>query len=361
MGWQDRRFDRYDEGRVPGWKRALRRTFVENDNFFSWAFPLFTLWGIRVRIHVLFVAYVLVELFRTVRPDVYGLQFVAIKLGTLFGLVLIHEFGHCLACRRVGGTADEIILWPLGGLAMCKPPHHWKASLITTLGGPATHIPMGVLLGGVLLALGAPMGVLIFNPLNASSAYLTHPEFFQGQNWLLHYALWAAYVTNLGLFLFNMLLIMFPMDAGRVLQELLWWRMGYRKSMMIATTIGLGLAVLIGMWALSTQQNQLVSIAMFGGLTCFAERRRVSMMEDSPWSSPIPDVSPVRDRKAEREYQKALRQQQAERQSRAAEAAEENRILDKISAEGMGSLSRKEREFLDKLSERRRRESGNVA
>ena len=39
---------------------------------------------------------------------------------TLFLIVLLHEFGHALACRQVGGHADEIVLWPLGGIAFVK-------------------------------------------------------------------------------------------------------------------------------------------------------------------------------------------------------------------------------------------------
>lgn len=31
--------------------------------------------------------------------------------------VLVHELGHCAAARSVGGHADSILLWPLGGLA----------------------------------------------------------------------------------------------------------------------------------------------------------------------------------------------------------------------------------------------------
>src|SRR5437763_1811321 len=34
---------------------------------------------------------------------------------TLFLIVMVHEFGHALACRQVGGIADRIMLWPLGG------------------------------------------------------------------------------------------------------------------------------------------------------------------------------------------------------------------------------------------------------
>ena len=40
----------------------------------------------------------------------------------LFSIVLLHEFGHALACRQVGGKADQIVLWPLGGVAYVAPP-----------------------------------------------------------------------------------------------------------------------------------------------------------------------------------------------------------------------------------------------
>src|SRR5579863_10143579 len=41
---------------------------------------------------------------------------------SLFVIVTMHEFGHALACRSVGGTANQIVLWPLGGVAYVNPP-----------------------------------------------------------------------------------------------------------------------------------------------------------------------------------------------------------------------------------------------
>ncbi len=44
--------------------------------------------------------------------------FAAILYGPLLLVtVLIHELGHSLAARRLGGHAEGILLWPLGGLA----------------------------------------------------------------------------------------------------------------------------------------------------------------------------------------------------------------------------------------------------
>ena len=40
----------------------------------------------------------------------------------LFLIVTLHEFGHALACRQVGGVANRIVLWPLGGVAYVDPP-----------------------------------------------------------------------------------------------------------------------------------------------------------------------------------------------------------------------------------------------
>jgi hypothetical protein len=53
----------------------------------------------------------------------YDLQvWYAVEYLALFGIVLLHEFGHALACRSVGGIASRIVLWPLGGLAFVDPP-----------------------------------------------------------------------------------------------------------------------------------------------------------------------------------------------------------------------------------------------
>ncbi len=51
-------------------------------------------------------------------PAWYALEYVS-----LFLIVLMHEFGHQLACRSVGGQTHDIVLWPLGGVAYVSPPN----------------------------------------------------------------------------------------------------------------------------------------------------------------------------------------------------------------------------------------------
>src|SRR3989442_10899250 len=54
---------------------------------------------------------------------------------TLFLIVTLHEFGHALACRQVGGTANRIMLWPLGGVAYVNPPPTGRRYTLEHRGG----------------------------------------------------------------------------------------------------------------------------------------------------------------------------------------------------------------------------------
>src|SRR5690242_2247075 len=57
----------------------------------------------------------------------------------LFLIVLLHEYGHALACRQVGGTADQIVLWPMGGVAYVDPPPRPGATLWSIAAGPLVN------------------------------------------------------------------------------------------------------------------------------------------------------------------------------------------------------------------------------
>ena len=58
----------------------------------------------------------------------------------LFAIVLLHEFGHALACRQVGGSANQIVLWPLGGVAYVSPPPRPGATLWSLAAGPLVNV-----------------------------------------------------------------------------------------------------------------------------------------------------------------------------------------------------------------------------
>ena len=151
----------------------------------------------------------------------------------LFVIVLLHEFGHALACRQVGGQADQIVLWPLGGVAYVAPPPRPGATLWSIAAGPLVNV---VLLG--------PLTIL--RVLSQSPGWVETMPNACG----LFQAIW---LINLGLLIFNLLPI-YPLDGGQILRSLLWFALGRARSLMVATLIGfVGVAALIvvALWARS--------------------------------------------------------------------------------------------------------------
>src|SRR6516225_361503 len=68
----------------------------------------------------------------------------------IFVIVTLHEFGHALACRQVGGRADKIVLWPLGGVAYVDPPQRPGATLWSIAAGPLVNVALAPVLFAAL-------------------------------------------------------------------------------------------------------------------------------------------------------------------------------------------------------------------
>jgi uncharacterized protein (TIGR03067 family) len=165
----------------------------------------------------------------------------------LFGIVLLHEFGHVLACRSVGGIANRIVLWPLGGIALVDPPPRPGPVLWSIAAGP--------LVNAILLAPTIGFWLLC----HAIGLQDTAPDVYQFA--------WAIAWINGYLLVFNLLPV-YPLDGGRILQALLWFVMGRARSLMVATAVGLFTAV--GLLVLAIVERSLVwaIIAGFGVLFC---------------------------------------------------------------------------------------------
>ena len=170
----------------------------------------------------------------------------------LFLIVLMHEFGHALACRQVGGTANRIMLWPLGGVAYVDPPQRPGATLWSIAAGPLVNVALMPILYAALM-MGRSLGWQHSMP----DAYV----FVR-----------AILAIDIGLLVFNILPI-YPLDGGQILRSLLWFPLGRARSLMVATILGfVGVVGFLGM-ALLMQSFWLGAIAVFMLLNCWGGLR----------------------------------------------------------------------------------------
>jgi Zn-dependent protease len=143
----------------------------------------------------------------------------------LFLIVLLHEFGHALACRQVGGRANQIVLWPLGGVAYVDPPPRPGATLWSLAAGPLVNVAL------------VPVLMVLVAVCRAAGGAYAMPNAYE----LLRSILYIDVV----LLVFNMLPI-YPLDGGQIVRSLLWFVIGRARSLMVATLIGfVGVAGLI--------------------------------------------------------------------------------------------------------------------
>jgi Zn-dependent protease len=166
----------------------------------------------------------------------------------LFLIVMLHEFGHALACRQVGGRANQIVLWPLGGVAYVDPPPRPGATLWSIAAGPLVNVALLPILY-LAVTLGQSAGMAA-----------TAPD--------LHRLLRSVLIINAGLLIFNILPI-YPLDGGQILRSLLWFVLGRARSLMVATILGLiGVAGFI-VFAIWEQSIWYGAIAVFMLMNCW--------------------------------------------------------------------------------------------
>src|ERR1700722_8618423 len=103
---------------------------------------LFKIFGITVFLHWSWFVMAIYEV--QVRENEYhgAIGYNIAEYLALFGIVLLHEFGHALACRSVGGKAERIVLWPLGGVAYVSPPQRPGAMLWSICAGPLVNVAL---------------------------------------------------------------------------------------------------------------------------------------------------------------------------------------------------------------------------
>jgi Zn-dependent protease len=138
----------------------------------------------------------------------------------LFVSVLIHELTHSLVARRLGLHVRGITLFLFGGVSdLADSPHNPGSEFKIAVSGPLASFVLAALFFAAFVLVPGPAALI------ALLGYLA--------------------VVNLLLGLFN-ILPGFPLDGGRVLRSLIWWRtQNLKRSTLMAASAGAGVG-----WAL---------------------------------------------------------------------------------------------------------------
>ena len=300
----------------------------------------------------------------------------AVIVGILALSVLLHEFGHCFGARLVDGDANEILIWPLGGLAYCDVPHTPRANFITVAAGPLVNVVLciGSVLGFLMLTNFALWPPLKFweAPLRLND--LGEMRFFTWEGAEQNHAelgvlLLARFFWVNWLLLLVNLLPGFPMDGGRLVQCLLWPRYGFRQAMLTAIFVGFIAAIVVGLAAITLNELMVLCLALFIFVTCWQQRIFLEQGgEDSLFGYDFsqgytslergdPVAAPRRRRQTwwqRWKQQRATRRMIREQEQREAEERRMDELLEKVQQFGLSALSEEERRFLKRVSDKYR-------
>ncbi|MFO7567779.1 MAG: site-2 protease family protein [Enhygromyxa sp.] len=220
----------------------------------KWAWRIARIAGIDVRIHVTFlallawIAWISYASTGTAAGALDGVLLILV----VFGIVVLHEFGHALTARRFGIKTRDITLLPIGGVASLeRMPDEPRQELLVAVAGPAVNFALALIFTLLALALGLPLV----------------PEAELGTGSLLVQLIWI----NLVIGVFN-LIPAFPMDGGRALRALLAMRVSDIRATRIAAGLGQAMALLLGIVGLFFNPV-LVFIALFLWMGASGEAR----------------------------------------------------------------------------------------
>ncbi|HKB51602.1 MAG TPA: site-2 protease family protein [Solirubrobacterales bacterium] len=149
-----------------------------------------------------------------------------------FGSIVLHELGHAMVALRNGIGISSIQLWIFGGMArMNRESDSPSTEFKVAIAGPLVTLAIVVVLTAIGIGAAGADGFRKAVLIESNS----------GVSALLAMVGWLASI-NLLVLVFN-LLPAFPMDGGRIVRAIAWWRTGDRTS---ATRFAAGLGRAFG-------------------------------------------------------------------------------------------------------------------
>jgi Zn-dependent protease len=159
--------------------------------------------------------------------------------------VVLHELGHAVVARRNGMQVAGVTLWMFGGVASLKGE-------MPSAGAEFRMAAAGPLVTLVVVAACYVLGVAVVGTNEFADAITLKRDPNASSAALL-----LSWLMNINLFVLAVNLIpAYPLDGGRMLRALAWWRTGDRnKATRFAARLGRGFGFLLvvagGVWVLT--------------------------------------------------------------------------------------------------------------
>ncbi|RME77500.1 MAG: hypothetical protein D6785_12590, partial [Planctomycetota bacterium] len=222
-----------------------------------------------------------------------------------------------------------------GGALLVGPARTPWQEFVVAIGGPITHIFMILFALLFYIPLGGQVVPGMFLPFFSDRPFFIY---LLTNKWHLLFIYYFVEIQAI-LFLFNMAMLAYPMDGGRVLRAILWHFYGPHKGTIITCKVAKVFAVLMILWGLIDMDLFLMLIGAFVYFQADSTQK-LHLMISNPWQGrdpyyyaepryPPPEESVERDESFEKEL---------------------DRILEKVHQEGLQSLTWREKRFLKKAS-----------
>jgi Zn-dependent protease len=317
----------------------LARVFgAGEDPITWWSFPFLKVGGLRLRVHTVLVpVWIGMEVLAWLPQDKLGPIHVFSALGMLLALALLHEVGRGMFARWLGDGGDVVVLWPLGGL---NPVARRGATnpVAAESGGLIVNILMVPILAAVALGVQISRQDLLFNPLSINTTINN----LGGPGAPAKVLVWWAYFMNLVMLALNAV-PMLPMDAGRMMHA--WLRRNSAAPAEVGARIGFVASAVLFLFGIVQSHTHVMGIALLGAISTYIEFRRREFMHVVELDDALPEPA----------HAHPEEELHAPRPAAPAPNVELDGVLEKISKQGMASLTDREREVLARETERRRR------
>jgi Zn-dependent protease len=315
-------------------------------NALDWSIPLGRYFGIDVRLHWSLALLVLWQVGSSLGHGMPA-WWLPILIVIPFVSILLHEFGHSFMARLVGGESSLIVMWMFGGLAMCSYPSSPGRQFAVSAAGPLVTFMIFA-----LCTLTVGQGTSIVGALN----FDTPVSMFES---IGKFVLSDAAQFNLAILLFN-LLPCYPMDGGKMFQAALWPLTGVRRATWI--TIIASYVCIAGLFVYSAKIGSIfIMLLTLGFLMSTVQLHQATRNDMDPYLGTVP----VRgDRRPSWLARWRARRRDALIQRVEREEADEQVILDrllaKVSEQGLPSLTTQERDTLQRISKKQKQRMADL-